>query len=148
MAKLRVLRGCLIGLGINLNRISIAKIVQKQKGSVITAIRKEILKARFLMLEETPIIREEFKLNKNMAERKCIDESIVADSGGRATCSKKFDSILARGCVCCPKTNLFNKPNVHDGRSEADKAADSAIIEIIADGVRDKARDTGSYWKI
>lgn len=83
-----------------------------------------------------------------MAERKCIDESIIADSGGRATCSKKFDSILARGCVGCPKTNLFNRPNIRDGRTGAERSADSAIIEIIADGVREKARDTGSYWKI
>ncbi|GEM_PF-5975434 len=83
-----------------------------------------------------------------MTERKCINEFVVRESAGRATCpSPRFDSILENGCTGCPKLTNFNKPRA-DPRTTAEKAADLALIKIRADGVREKARETGIYWKI
>lgn len=63
MVRPHARRGCSIGLGINLNLLSIAKIVQRQKDMVIITISRIRQIVRFLILKETLINPGEFNLN-------------------------------------------------------------------------------------
>jgi len=81
-----------------------------------------------------------------MTERKCIDPVLIKKSNGRAICSKRFDSNRDNGCTNCSKISGFNRNvSARDGRTNAERAADLAILLIKEDGIRDRAHSTGIF---
>ncbi len=60
-----------------------------------------------------------------MAERLCIDKSVISESGGRATCPARFTPNRENLCGGCPKLNFNGSRGTNrDGRSKVDRVVD------------------------